>query len=122
MEYEESKQSNNHLKWLPCIIGFGTALLIAGFLFVSGGETSATARGAFTNIDVTYFTYVPVVLTVIVGIVLLVIAYIIRKDAPAITIFLVVCVILLQVIAYLCTKSTFEPTSLKSTIHTIHTK
>lgn len=118
MEQYESKQSSG-FKWLPCIMGFSIALLLAWFLYASSGETPTASRGAFADVD---FVDVLTILTAIFGIVLLVIAYVIRKDAPAIAIFFIVCAILLQVIANVYVKPTLEPTRIKTTTQMIHTR
>ena len=118
MEQYELKQTSS-LKWLPCVIGFSVALLITWFLYTSSGETPTTSRGAFANVD---FADVLTILTAIFGIVVLVIAYVIRKDAPAIAIFFVVCTILLQVIANVYVRPILEPPQIKSTAQTIHTR
>ena len=118
MEQEELKQSSG-LKWLPCIIGFGIAIFIAWFLFTSSGETPTTSRGLFANVD---FADVLTILTAIFGIVVLVIAYVIRKDAPAIAIFFVVCTILLQVIANVYVRPILEPAQIKSTAQMMRTR
>lgn len=117
MEQYETKQSSG-FKWLPCIIGLSIALLLAWFLYTSSGEPPTTSRGAFADVD---FADVLTILTAIFGIVLLGIAYIIRKDAPAIAIFFIVCAILLQVIANVYVKPTLEPTRIKATTQIIHT-
>lgn len=118
MEQDEIKQSSG-FKWLPCIIGFSVALLLAWFLYTSSGEPPTIYRGAFADVD---FADVLTILTAIFGIVLLGIAYIIRKDAPAIAIFFIVCAILLQVIANVYVKPTLEPTRMKATTQMIHTR
>lgn len=67
MEQDEIKQSSG-FKWLPCIIGFSVALLLAWFLYTSSGEPPTIYRGAFADVD---FADVLTILTAIFGIVLL---------------------------------------------------